>query len=342
METARATYRFITQLFAAKLIFSFTMYAGFFGIFDFISPTQAPLVQEKTYTVQTVPLLESVPNPHAQGGVGGAEIIIVDGSALYPETGNGSSASVTPSDFAQQGDKISTYVVQDGDTISQIAGMFRVSTNTIRWGNDIDADGIIQPGDRLVILPINGVRHTVAKGDTLKSIAEKYEGDINEILQYNELSAGAEVVVGEVVVIPNGEVHTPKPAPKNASGSYAKATISGAGYFSNPVPGSVLTQHLHGYNAVDLGARVGTPIYAAASGEVIVSKQGGWNGGYGNYIVIKHANGTQTLYSHNSSNAVYVGQYVEQGELIGYVGQSGRATGPHVHFEVRGATNPLD
>jgi murein DD-endopeptidase MepM/ murein hydrolase activator NlpD len=98
---------------------------------------------------------------------------------------------------------------------------------------------------------------------------------------------------------------------------------------------------MHGYNAVDLGAPVGTPITAAASGKVITSKQGGWNGGYGNMVVISHDNGTQTLYSHLSSNVVYSGQWVSAGEVIGYVGSTGHSTGPHLHFEVRGDTNPL-
>ena len=340
METAQATRTFLKKLFAVKLAFSLTLYAGFFGIFSIFNTPEKPVFEEPSYNAQTIPLLEAAPNPNAQKAIGGAEIIIVDDSALYPETGNGSSVSITPSEFAQGNDKISTYVVQEGDTISQIAEMFQVSINTIRWGNDIDADGVIQPGQRLVILPINGVQHTVADGDTIKSIAAKYEGDIDEILRYNELSDTSEIAVGDTVVIPNGEVHEPK-AKASSGGSYAKASISSSGYFINPVPGSVITQHLHGYNAIDLGASVGTPIYAAASGEVIVSKQSGWNGGYGNYVVIKHSNGTQTLYSHNSSNAVYVGQYVRQGEVIGYVGQTGRATGSHLHFEVRGASNPM-
>ncbi len=90
-----------------------------------------------------------------------------------------------------------------------------------------------------------------------------------------------------------------------------------------------------------MAASAGAPIRAAAAGEVIVSKTGGWNGGYGNYIVIKHANGTQTLYAHNSSNAVSAGASVAQGEVIGYVGNTGRSTGSHLHFEVRGAKNPF-
>lgn len=302
----------------------------------------APLNQRPAHTAQTMPLLEATPNITAQQSIGGAEIVIVDDSALYPEAGNRLSESLTPRSFSRSSDTISTYVVQQGDTISQIAQMFQVTTNTIRWANDIDATGVIQPGDRLVILPVSGVRHTVGAGDTIASIAEEYEGDVTEILQFNELAEASDIAVGDVVLIPNGEHHVAAAAaPTTSSGGTVQASVSSGRYFINPVPGSVITQYLHGYNAIDLGAPVGTPIYASAAGEVIVSRQGGWNGGYGNYIVIKHGNGTQTLYSHNSSNGVYVGQYVEQGELIGYVGQTGRATGPHLHFEVRGADNPL-
>ena len=74
---------------------------------------------------------------------------------------------------------------------------------------------------------------------------------------------------------------------------------------------------------------------------MIISREGGWNGGYGNYIVIKHGNGTQTLYAHNSRNVVKEGQTVTRGQLIGYVGSTGKSTGSHVHFEIRGAKNPF-
>jgi murein DD-endopeptidase MepM/ murein hydrolase activator NlpD len=108
-----------------------------------------------------------------------------------------------------------------------------------------------------------------------------------------------------------------------------------------PVAGGKKTQGIHGYNGIDIGAPVGTPIYASADGEVIISRSGGWNGGYGNYVVIRHSNGTQTLYSHNSKNAVAVGDTVKQGDIIGFIGATGKATGPHLHFEIRGAKNPF-
>ncbi|MCK5059525.1 MAG: M23 family metallopeptidase, partial [Candidatus Pacebacteria bacterium] len=112
------------------------------------------------------------------------------------------------------------------------------------------------------------------------------------------------------------------------------------GYYIKPVNGRK-SQGLHGYNAVDIAAPYGTPIVAAASGVVIISRATGWNGGYGGYVVISHNNGTQTLYAHMSSDIVSVGDVVQQGQVIGYVGSTGRSTGPHLHIEVRGARNPF-
>jgi murein DD-endopeptidase MepM/ murein hydrolase activator NlpD len=113
------------------------------------------------------------------------------------------------------------------------------------------------------------------------------------------------------------------------------------GYYIRPVYGGTISQGLHGYNGVDLAAPRGTTIVAAAGGNVIIARGSGWNGGYGNYVVISHPNGTQTLYAHLNSVATYEGAQVEQGQLIGYSGSTGKSTGPHLHFEVRGAKNPF-
>ena len=85
----------------------------------------------------------------------------------------------------------------------------------------------------------------------------------------------------------------------------------------------------------------GGEVRAAAAGQVIIAKASGWNGGYGSYIVIKHQNGTQTLYGHLSRVDVVVGEKVTQTETIGAIGNSGKSTGPHLHFEVRGGKNPF-
>lgn len=317
------------------------------GVFSYVASlfggTESAQAQVATpHNSQTMPLLQAALNIDPNPAKGGGEVIVVGGTSLLSEAG----PSGTIADIEERpatSDQISVYVVREGDTLSQIAELFNVSVNTIRWANDIDIKESIQPGETLVILPVSGVRHTVKSGDTLKSIVAKYEGHIEEVLQYNGLSEDATLAVGDVIVVPNGEIPTP-------SGSSAARTITqrssgssvavSSGYFIRPVDG-IKTQGVHGYNGIDTGAPAGTPIVAAAAGEVIVSRGSGWNGGYGLYIVIRHNNGTQTLYAHNSRNIVYPGDRVVQGQVIGYVGSTGRSTGNHLHFEVRGARNPF-
>ncbi len=226
--------------------------------------------------------------------------------------------------------------------------MFDVSVNTIRWANDFDGD--IQPGQSLIILPISGVKHVVKSGGTIKDVADIYGADAREIALFNGLPENTVLKAGDEIIVPHAELKHDEPEKKSTGKgkTYVKAgastnstTATASGYFGNPVPGAIMTQGIHGYNGVDLGAPAGTPIYAAAAGSVITSKEGGWNGGYGSMIIISHDNGTQTLYSHMSQNAVASGQKVKKGELIGYVGSTGKSTGNHLHFEVRGAKNPL-
>ena len=113
------------------------------------------------------------------------------------------------------------------------------------------------------------------------------------------------------------------------------------GYYAMPLREFRKTQGIHGANAVDLAAPIGTPVIAAAGGVVIESDTGDrWNHGHGNCVVIRHENKTETLYCHLSENLVGVGDKVEQGEEIGLVGVTGHTTGPHLHFEVHGARNP--
>jgi murein DD-endopeptidase MepM/ murein hydrolase activator NlpD len=238
---------------------------------------------------------------------------------------------------------ISIYVVRENDTLLEIAAMFDVTVNTIMWANDIKRDTALQVGQTLTILPVTGIKYTVKTGDTLASIAKKYQGDAEEIAGYNGLDGA--LAAGTEIIIPDGVLATVAPVvsrPATTLSSSGASQSQYAGYYMRPISGGVRTQGIHGYNGVDLAAPIGTPILAAAAGEVIISRQGGWNGGYGNYIVVKHANGTQTLYAHNSSNIVGIGQYVVQGQVIGYVGTTGRSTGSHVHFEIRGGPrNPF-
>ena len=283
---------------------------------------------------QTMDLLEGYLNINPTS-TGGAEIAIVDSVAL--ESSRGESEVFV--DLGKSGTgQISVYVVRKGDTLGEIAEMFGVSTNTIVWANNIKASSINE-GQELVILPISGVRHVVKSGDTIKSLATKYKADFDDILSYNGLATDAKIKPGDIVVIPDGVISATQTSLAKTSGSQTYPVYSG--FYLRPIVGGRKTQGIHGNNGVDLAAPTGVPILASADGKVIISRAGGYNGGYGTYVVISHANGTQTLYAHMSKDNVSVGQSVEQGQVIGTVGSTGKSTGPHVHFEVRGAKNPF-
>ncbi|MEK7505199.1 MAG: LysM peptidoglycan-binding domain-containing M23 family metallopeptidase [Patescibacteria group bacterium] len=307
---------------------AFTAKAGFFSLFSGVfASSDEYLAATNSENSQTVEILEASGSLISRAR-GGGEISLVEGEALLAE-----NVSFLPERQGELGsEQITTYTVREGDTLSQISEMFGVSINTIRWANDLKRVDSIRVGQSLVILPVSGVKHIVKKNDTLANIAKQYKGDLAEIIEFNDLLTGEALVVGETVIIPDGEIVQP---PKNDSGA------SYAGYYERPIKGGKKTQGLHGYNGVDLATYAGAPVYAAAEGQVVVSKSSGWNGGYGNYVVIKHPNKTQTLYAHLSKNLVKVGTKVAQGQVIGENGSTGKSTGPHLHFEVRGAKNPF-
>lgn len=302
----------------------------------------------KAFNSQNIALLQSTASPN--GSIYNRHVSIVDGTSLTAESPD-PMVSSTP----LSSDQISLYVVHNGDTLSGIAKMFNVSVNTIIWANNIVGKKI-SPGDQLVILPISGVEYTVKSGDSLKSIAKKFKGDVDDIASFNNLSPKAKLAVGDTIIIPDGEITS-----STGSSAYSSGSSSGGssgtpsakvgsyspnypviiGYYMRPVVGGIKTQGIHGHNGVDLASSYGANILAAADGEVIIARSGGWNGGYGSYIVIRHSNGTQTLYAHLSAVLVSAGQSVGQGQIIGHMGSSGDSTGTHLHFEIRGARNPF-
>lgn len=299
--------------------------------------------QPEKRSTQSLPLLEGAvnidPNPSKEGG----GITVINDTALSSNVGpSGTLADIETRD--RQG-VMTTYKVHRGETITQIAKMFGVSADTIMWANDIERGTALREGQTLVILPMNGVLYTVKSGDTLSSIAKKYKGDINEILEYNDTGGSTTLVPGDTLLIPNGENNITKTtSPKTTATPRFASYPTYSGYYLYPLQKGVRTQGIHGHNGVDFGAPRGTPVYASADGVVKVSnyRDGNpWFGGYGNYIMIEHPNGTQTLYAHLSGVDASVGDTVRQGQVIGKTGNTGRSTGPHLHFEVRGAKNPF-
>lgn len=240
--------------------------------------------------------------------------------------------------LTRQRSGVLTYRVQEGDNLSKIAAQFGVSLNTILWANDGTKNKRLHPGDELTVLPVSGVLHEVKPGDTMASIAGSFGVPVEAIVKTNHLENSEAITAGEKIIVPHGK-------PLNTLASILAASgrnlPSIAGFFAFPMPQNSWNWGiLHNENAVDIANVCGTPIYAAASG--LVLKTGSpelWNTGYGGYVILEHQNGTETLYGHTQANLVDVGSFVEQGDTIAKVGQSGKATGCHLHFEVKGARN---
>jgi murein DD-endopeptidase MepM/ murein hydrolase activator NlpD len=233
--------------------------------------------------------------------------------------------------------EIITYTVEAGDTIQSIADEFGLDPTTVMWANPAveDAPDLLRIGQKIVILPIDGVYHEVEEGDTLTSIAEAYEVERNAIIEceHNDLKRPVRnLEPGIYLIVPGGEKpYEPKvvtaysgPVPEGARGS---------GRFQWPVLGAITQDYWYGHRAIDLGAPTGSAVMATDGG--FVSFAGWTDVGYGYLIVVDHANGFATYYAHLSNIYVAEGQGVERGQVIGAVGNTGNSTGPHLHFEVR-------
>ncbi len=274
---------------------------------------------------------------------------------IMPSTAAGGSAVISPilSPAGMEGgvrDKVIVYTVAEGDTVSQIATKFGVSISTILWENSLTAYSLIRPGDDLRILPTSGIQHKVVKGETLAKIAKKYEVDPEIIIDYNKLASAGNIAPGELLMIPGGKkvyeqtAYSVRSVASKAVIKPAASKATGSGRMVWPNSCRYISQYFKWrHSGLDIACAHGSGIYAAEAGRVITAL-GGWNGGYGNYVIIDHGNGLSTLYGHLSAIYVSKGESVSRGQLIGAEGTTGRSTGPHLHFEVRSGgsrVNPL-
>lgn len=173
------------------------------------------------------------------------------------------------------------------------------------------------------------ISHTVSKGDTITSVAERYHADPQTIIDYpyNNIGDDLNLKPGQILIIPYGYI----------DGQQAPAMPEipiGTGQFMWPVHG-IITQYMSWFHpgAIDIAIPLKTPIAAADNGTVIAVEH--FTTGYGNHVIIDHGNGLTSLYAHMTQTLAVKGQIVRKGDVVGLSGSTGRSTGPHLHFEVR-------
>lgn len=261
------------------------------------------------------------------------------GDADYLNEGASIQAVVSNVSLSR-GFDVQTYIVQKGDVLSAIAEKFGISTDTIRWSNGIIGD-YLKVGQVLEILPINGVIHIVKGGDSISSIASKYQASEQDIYDINWLDS-KDLKEDQELLVPDGRMPQPKPIIKPtvvAAPTYiplppvsSGGAGGGTGSFIRPCAGQITNWFSAWHGGVDIGHAGGTTIMAADSGVVTMAR---WYGAGGLQIMINHGNGFITIYAHHSAIYVKEGQNVTKGQPIGYMGCTGRCTGTHLHFGVQ-------
>lgn len=307
---------------------------------------------------QTMALLEPSLTTDLKNISEDTSMTIVSDEAIESKVGPlGTEADLMRDGYTSSAVKINVYLVKQGDTLDSIAKANNVTKQAIIYANsDINKADLTKPGTSLIIIPLNGALYIVKNGDTAESISKKYKISVADILEYNVLEKASDIKAGNTIILvgvsKSALIEKPvvvkKPTPKpvvDTSDDVIQGQPSGqiAKGFIWPLPAGMgrISQGLHGANGIDFAAPKGTPIYAVADGTILIAKSSGYNGGYGLYVVENYPNGTQSMYAHMSKVVAVQGSNVKQGDLIGYVGSTGKSTGPHLHFEVRGASNPF-
>lgn len=203
------------------------------------------------------------------------------------------------------------YVLRPGDNLSTVAQKFGLKVATVKYVNDIENVNSVKPGTRL--------KMSVRGYEVPAALIAKKEKD-----KASKLAAAASAKRNTITRNTATIKKTSSATYENYGGVSLRVPISGNGISQGYGVG--------GHTGVDYRANVGTAVYAAADG-VVIQTSTGWSGGYGNQIVVSHGGGVATRYGHLSKISVSPGDTVSSGEVIGSSGNTGRSTGPHLHFE---------
>lgn len=323
------------------------------------NPNEETTVTADEYVRPQLSYIDTSASVRQTVGIDGSVVVEVSDSVVAGTSGSalvkanviddGTSAQARRTEIVQ-------HIVQGGETISTIAEQYGITTQTVLSANnltDSTARGV-RPGDSLYILPVSGVPHTVGSGETIQGIADKYDAEVEEILEYNDFDSGADLIAGVEIIVPGGSQPAPVPEPTtrlasitsvfSGGTSSAPAASTGGG---TPAPNAAVNtstklqwptttrriSQYYGYrhNGLDIDGEFGDPIYAADGGRVTTA---GWGGAYGLQVVIDHGNGVVTRYAHLQTLYVSAGQSVSRAQTLGEQGSTGRSSGSHLHYEV--------
>ncbi len=266
--------------------------------------------------------------------------LVFSGSSFKPSQANSTSlgsmdiavpnlAEVTSVDAKDdRGLYYSAYQVVKGDTAGEIADRFNVSLDTVISFNDIQAARSLRPGQILKIPSMAGILYTAKVGDSSATVAQTNKISADRVIEANNLMSEA-LEPGRVYFLPDAHLASFKL--REIAGDLFRWPVRGwitswFGYRSDPFSG---TRTYH--NGLDIGVDSGTPVLAAMEGVVAET---GYSAMSGNYVLIAHHSGWSSFYGHLNSISVKAGQRLGSGSRIGYSGNTGYTTGPHLHFSV--------
>ncbi len=370
LETIRSLFKFahtknqVTALLVLVLLSTSTVLPSFAALNSGISAFSSHDIntgEERFIPYEDPEVLDLLANENV--------VISADDGVLSNPTVTDHSGSV----FTDK--QVENYTVNEGDTLATIAKAHNITVDTIKFNNGLDKDAL-KAGQKLNIMPQDGILVRMTETATVESLAREYGVDIEALAEGNDVSVRAEFKSGEIVMVPgNDQVAKAKTrieeenkllaeeskkteaqkikmttivGKKSSTIVTGKTGKKGPGVIATksgskiawPASNPVLTQGYHyGHPGIDIAYTKGdhtTAIVSVLAGTVIKAS-GGWNGGYGNMVLVDHGNGMVTRYAHLREIYVTTGQKVSRGQSVGWMGKTGNVrgrTGLHLHFEV--------
>jgi len=257
---------------------------------------------------------------------------LVDG--IFTDSGQGTEPTTI------RGEGIATHIVEDGETLSDVAGALGVSMSKLLASNQLYGSEALQPGD-VLYASTAGVLHLIKRGQTLTDISLSYGVPVAMITEANGISPATTIYAGDRIIIPgvtstfwDNVVTLSMGSPSRFIWPLVGEMVSTFGWRVHPVLGD-----RHHHNGIDIDVPEGTIVHASSGGEVYFS---GEQPGYGMVLMLEHSDNYFTVYGHLANVFVYQGQYVEAGQAIAQSGNTGISSGPHLHFEIRNGSFPID